>query len=49
MSRTDIIVIGGGLNSLVAAALLGQSGKNVTLLEVRGHIAGLSSTEEFAP
>ncbi len=49
MSRIDIIVIGGGLNSLVAAALLGQSGKKVTLIESREHIAGLSSTEEFAP
>jgi phytoene dehydrogenase-like protein len=33
MSRTDFIVIGGGINSLTIAALLGQAGKKVLLLE----------------
>ena len=49
MVQYDTIVIGGGLNSLVTASILGQSGKNVLLLEARDQIGGLASTEEFVP
>jgi phytoene dehydrogenase-like protein len=33
MSRTDVVVVGGGHNGLVAAILAAQAGKSVTLLE----------------
>ena len=49
MKRYNIIVVGGGLNSLVTASILGQSGKNVVLLEAREQIGGLASTSEFYP
>ncbi len=49
MSRFDIIVIGGGLNSLITASILGQSGGEVLLLETRDQVGGLASTSEFAP
>ena len=49
MERFDIIVIGGGINSLVTASLLGKAGKKVVVIEARDQIGGLASTEEFAP
>ena len=49
MERFDIIVIGGGINSLVTASLLGKAGKRVIVIEARGQIGGLASTDEFAP
>ena len=49
MVHYDIIVIGGGLNSLITASILGQSGKKVLLLEAREQIGGLASTTEFVP
>ncbi|MBC8345498.1 MAG: NAD(P)/FAD-dependent oxidoreductase [Candidatus Marinimicrobia bacterium] len=49
MSRFDIIVVGGGLNSLVTASMLGKAGKKVLVLEARDQIGGLASTSEFAP
>ncbi|MAE09932.1 MAG: phytoene dehydrogenase, partial [Candidatus Marinimicrobia bacterium] len=49
MEQFDIIVVGGGVNSLVTASILGQSGQKVLLLEARNHIGGLASTAEFAP
>ncbi|HIC37827.1 MAG TPA: NAD(P)/FAD-dependent oxidoreductase, partial [Candidatus Marinimicrobia bacterium] len=49
MTHYDIIVIGGGMNSLVTASILGKSGKSVLLLEARNQIGGLASTTEFAP
>ena len=33
MRQFDIIVVGGGVNSLVTAALMGKAGKSVLLLE----------------
>ena len=47
MNNFDIIVIGGGVNSLVASILLGKSGKDVILFESRNVLGGLASTEEF--
>ena len=47
MVHYDSIVVGGGLNSLITASILGQSGKNVLLLEAREQIGGLVSTTEF--
>ena len=49
MGRYDIIIIGSGVNSLVAAAILGKKGKKVLVLEARKQIGGLASTIEFAP
>lgn len=49
MKQFDIIVIGGGVNSLVTANLLARSGKKVLLLEKREKIGGLASTIEFTP
>lgn len=47
--RCDAIVIGGGVNGLTTAALLGQAGKKVVLLEQREALGGVCSTEEFHP
>ncbi|MEA1882507.1 MAG: NAD(P)/FAD-dependent oxidoreductase [Candidatus Marinimicrobia bacterium] len=49
MNRFDVIIVGGGLNSLIAASILAQSGKKVLLLEARDQVGGLASTSEFAP
>ena len=43
----DVIVIGGGHNSLTAAGLLGKSGRKVLVLERRGILGGLAAEEEF--
>ena len=49
MANYDIIIIGSGVNSLVAAAVIAKAGKKVLVLESRGEIGGLASTNEFAP
>ncbi|MCH8012572.1 MAG: NAD(P)/FAD-dependent oxidoreductase [Candidatus Marinimicrobia bacterium] len=48
MEHYDIIVVGGGVNSLITAAVLGQSGKKVLLVEAQEQVGGLASTTEFA-
>ena len=45
----DAIVIGGGHNGLVCAAMLGKSGRKVLLLEAAGELGGAARTQEFAP
>ena len=45
----DVIVIGGGHNSLTAAGLLGKAGRKVLVLEARGVLGGLAALEEFHP
>ena len=47
MTNYNSIVIGGGVNSLVAATMLGKKGKKVLLLEARNTIGGLASSLEF--
>ena len=47
MTNYNSIVIGGGVNSLVAATMLGKKGKKVLLLESRNQIGGLASNLEF--
>ena len=49
MDDYDVIVIGGGINSLTAAALLGESGKTVLLLEACQQVGGMASIVEFTP
>ena len=49
MDDYDVIVIGGGINSLTAAALLGKSGKTVLLLEACQQVGGMASIVEFTP
>lgn len=45
----DVIVIGAGLNGLVAAASLAKQKLAVALLEQQPHVGGAATTSEFAP
>jgi len=49
MSARNALVIGAGVNGLVAAVRLGQAGGKVTVLEARDVPGGLAAGEEFAP
>ena len=49
MANYDVIVIGGGHNGLTTAALLGQAGKKVLVLEKNDLVGGLAMLEEFHP
>ena len=45
----DAVVIGGGHNGLVCAAMLAKSGRKVLLLEAAQELGGAARTQEFAP
>ena len=47
--KADVVVVGGGVNGLVTAALLAKGGLEVLLLERRERVGGAAVTEEFAP
>lgn len=49
MTTHDVIVIGGGHNSLVCATLLAKSGRKVLLFEAAPELGGAARTEEFFP
>ncbi|HEY7515240.1 MAG TPA: NAD(P)/FAD-dependent oxidoreductase, partial [Vicinamibacteria bacterium] len=46
---TDVIVIGGGHNGLVAAAYIARAGLPTLVLERRDRVGGAAVTEEFHP
>ncbi|HWU64812.1 MAG TPA: NAD(P)/FAD-dependent oxidoreductase, partial [Ensifer sp.] len=47
MSDPDYIIVGSGINALVAAAMLGKKGKKVLVLERNAQIGGCLRTEEI--
>ncbi len=47
MSTPDFIIVGSGINALVAAALLGRKGHKVLVLERNSRIGGCIRTEEI--
>ena len=47
MSDPDYVIIGSGINALVAAAMLGKKGKRVLMLERNDRIGGCIRTEEI--
>lgn len=49
MPSCDAIVIGGGHNGLVCAAVLAKAGRKVVLLEASNETGGAARTVEFAP
>jgi phytoene dehydrogenase-like protein len=49
MTSFDTIVIGGGHNGLVCAALLAKGGRKVLVLEAASEVGGPARTEEFYP
>lgn len=46
MTRLDAIVIGGGINGLVAGAMLARRGKTVCILEQRADLGGMATLAE---
>ncbi|MEQ9518996.1 MAG: NAD(P)/FAD-dependent oxidoreductase [Parvibaculum sp.] len=49
MKRTDAVIIGAGLNGLVAAARLATAGLNVLVLERSARVGGAHASAELAP
>ena len=43
---TDVVVIGGGIAGLTAAALIGHRGRRVRLFEKAGELGGRAVAEE---
>ena len=48
-SPQDIVVIGGGVNGLVAATLIARAGLKVIILERSDRVGGCARTDEIAP
>ncbi len=47
MGGADYVIVGGGINGLVAAAMLGKKGRKVLLLERNERVGGCLRTEEI--
>ena len=47
--RFDAIVIGGGVNGLTCAAMLGKAGVRTLLVEQRDEVGGCAAESEIAP
>jgi phytoene dehydrogenase-like protein len=47
MASADYVIVGGGINGLVAAAMLGKKGRKVLLLERNARVGGCLRTEEI--
>ncbi|BBE74655.1 phytoene desaturase family protein [Oharaeibacter diazotrophicus] len=47
MSEPDYVIVGSGINALVAAAMLGRKGRRVVVLERNDRIGGCIRTEEI--
>jgi phytoene dehydrogenase-like protein len=47
MAAADYVIVGSGINALVAAALLGRKGRSVVVLERNDRIGGCLRTEEI--
>jgi phytoene dehydrogenase-like protein len=47
--KAGVVVVGGGVNGLTAAALLAKAGKKPLVLEARAAVGGCAVTEEFHP
>lgn len=45
----DVVIIGAGHNGLVAATILARAGHSVLVLEQRGAVGGVATTEEIFP
>ena len=49
VSRHDLIVVGGGVNGLVCAAMAARAGLRTVLLEQRAEVGGCAAESEIAP
>ena len=49
MKRYDVVIVGGGVNGLVAAGILSRAGRSVLVLEAAEILGGRAATDEFAP
>jgi phytoene dehydrogenase-like protein len=49
VANNDVIIIGAGHNSLVAAGYLAKAGRRVVVLEKRSVVGGIATTEETFP
>ena len=45
MNQYDVIVIGSGINGLVASSIIAKSGKKVLIVDERETIGGLTATQ----